>query len=74
MPARTATPTAAPQMGESADPSAVDEEALADQAAEDIFGSEENARNTAGLITSFVDPGSGSGCECRLHLRAHELG
>ena len=55
MPALTATSTAAPQMGESADPSAVDEEALADQAAEDIFGSEENARNTAGLITSFVE-------------------
>ena len=39
---------------ESADPTSANEEALADQAAEDIFGSEDNARNTAGLITSFV--------------------
>ena len=29
-------------------------EALADRAAEDLFGSEDNARNTAGRITSFV--------------------
>ena len=39
---------------ESADPAPANEEALADQAAEDVFGSEDNARNTAGLITSFV--------------------
>ena len=31
-------------------------EALADRAAEAVFGSEENARNTAGLITNFVSP------------------
>lgn len=55
MPALTTTPTAAPPTGEGADPSVADEEALADQAAEDIFGSEENARNTAGLITNFVE-------------------
>ena len=55
MPALTATPTATPPTGESADPSVADEDALADQAAEDIFGSEENAHNTAGLIASFVE-------------------
>ena len=41
--------------GGSADPApASDGEALADRTAEDVFGSEDNARNTAGLITSFV--------------------
>ena len=41
--------------GGSADPApAGDGEALADRTAEDVFGSEDNARNTAGLITSFV--------------------
>ena len=40
--------------GEGADPAPANEEALADQAAEDVFGSEDNARNTAGLVTSFV--------------------
>ena len=30
------------------------DEALADRAAEEVFGSEDNTRNTAGLITSFV--------------------
>ena len=54
MPALTSTPTAAPQMGESADPALADEDALAAQAAEDIFGSEENARKTAELIASFA--------------------
>ena len=54
MPAVTATPTPAPQMGESADPSVPDEEALADEAAEDIFGSEDNACQIAELIASFV--------------------
>ena len=41
-------------MGESADPALADEDALAAQAAEDIFGTEENARKTAGLIASFA--------------------
>ncbi len=40
--------------GGSADPAPASDEALADRTAEDIFGSEDNARNTAGLITSFV--------------------
>ena len=40
--------------GELAGPAPESDEALADQAAEDVFGSEDNARNTAGLITSFV--------------------
>ena len=40
--------------GGSADPAPASDEALADQTAEDVFGSEDNARNTAGLITSFV--------------------
>ena len=31
------------------------DEALADQTAKDIFGSEDNARRTAGLITNFVE-------------------
>ena len=53
MPAPTSTPTAAPQIGESADPALPNEDALAAQAAEDIFGSEENARKTAELIASF---------------------
>ena len=39
---------------ELAGPAPESDEALADQAAEDVFGSEDNARNTAGLITSFV--------------------
>ena len=39
---------------EGADPAAASDEALADRTAEDVFGSEDNARNTAGLITSFV--------------------
>ena len=47
-------PTAKEESGESASPAAVSAEALADRTAEDVFGSEENARNTAGLITSFV--------------------
>ncbi len=40
--------------GGSADPALASDEALADRTAEDVFGSEDNARNTAGLITSFV--------------------
>ena len=40
--------------GEGADPVPASDEALADRTAEDIFSSEDNARNTAGLITSFV--------------------
>ena len=40
-------------MGESADSVLPNEDALAAQAAEDIFGSEENARKTAELIASF---------------------
>ena len=40
--------------GESAGAASASGEALADQAAEEVFGSEEDARNTAGLITSFV--------------------
>ena len=47
-------PVVQDEPGESADPAPANEEALADQAAEDVFGSEDNARNTAGLITSFV--------------------
>ena len=38
----------------SADPAPASDESLADRTAEDVFGSEDNARNTAGLITSFV--------------------
>ena len=41
--------------GGSADPAPANDEVLADQAAKDVFGSEDNARNTAGLITSFVE-------------------
>ena len=40
--------------GESAGAASASDEALADRAAEEVFGSEENARNTAGLITTFV--------------------
>ena len=47
-------PTAKDELGDSADPAAESDETLADRAAEDVFGSEDNARNTAGLITSFV--------------------
>ena len=47
-------PTAKDEPGDSADPAAESDEALADRTAEDVFGSEDNARNTAGLITSFV--------------------
>ena len=47
-------PTAKDEPGESAGPAAESDEALADRTAEDVFGSEDNARNTAGLITSFV--------------------
>ena len=47
-------PTAKDEPGDSADPAAESDEALADRIAEDVFGSEDNARNTAGLITSFV--------------------
>ena len=42
------------ESGENADPAPESGEALADRTAEDVFGSEDNARNTAGLITSFV--------------------
>ena len=40
--------------GESAGPAPAGDGALADRAAEEVFGSEDNARNTAGRITSFV--------------------
>ena len=40
--------------GEGAAPAPASDEALADRAAEEVFGSEDNARNTAGRITSFV--------------------
>ena len=40
--------------GEGAGPAPASDEALADRATEEVFGSEDNARNTAGLITSFV--------------------
>ena len=39
---------------ESAGPAPASGGALADRAVEEVFGSEENARNTAGLITGFV--------------------
>ena len=47
-------PIAQDEPGEGADPAPASDEALADRTAEEIFGSEDNARNTAGLITSFV--------------------
>ena len=47
-------PVVKDEPGESADPAPASDEALADRTAEDVFGSEDNARNTAGLITSFV--------------------
>ena len=47
-------PTAKDEPGESAGPASASDEALADRTAEDVFGSEDNARNTAGLVTSFV--------------------
>ena len=47
-------PVAKDELGESAGPPEESGEALADRTAEDVFGSEDNARNTAGLITSFV--------------------
>ena len=47
-------PTAKDEPGESAGSAPESDEALADQTAEDVFGSEDNARNTARLITSFV--------------------
>ena len=47
-------PTAKGELGESAGSARESDEALADRAAEDVFGSEDNARNTAGLVTSFV--------------------
>ena len=40
--------------GELAGPAPASDEALAGRTAEDVFGSEDNARNTAGLIASFV--------------------
>ena len=49
-----APPTGKDEPGESAGPPEESGEALADRTAEDVFGSEDNARNTAGLITSFV--------------------
>ena len=47
-------PTGKDEPGESTGPVPESGEALADRTAEDVFGSEDNARNTAGLITSFV--------------------
>ena len=47
-------PTVKDEPGESAGPAPESDEALANRAAEEVFGSEESARNTAGLITSFV--------------------
>ena len=47
-------PTEKDESGESAGPAPEGDEALADRTAEDVFGSEDNARNTAGLVTSFV--------------------
>ena len=47
-------PVVKDEPGESADPASASDEVLADRTAEDVFGSEDNARNTAGLITSFV--------------------
>ena len=49
-----APPTVEDKAGELAGPAPERDEALADQTAEDVFGSEDNARSTAGLITSFV--------------------
>ena len=50
----TPPPVVQDEPGESADAAPASDEALADRAAEEVFGSEDNARNTAGLITSFV--------------------
>ena len=47
-------PTGKDEPGESAAPAEESGEALADRTAEDVFGSEDDARNTGGLITSFV--------------------
>ena len=47
-------PVVQDEPGESAGAAPESDEALADRAAEEVFGSEANARNTAGLITSFV--------------------
>ena len=47
-------PHAKDEPRESAGAAPASDEALADRAAEEVFGSEDNARNTAGLITSFV--------------------
>ena len=46
--------SAVDEPSESVDPSLANDEALADRAAKEVFGGEDNARNTAGLIASFV--------------------
>ena len=60
----TLAPTPAPPGSDSAQvthdgldesTAAASDEALADQTAKDLFGSEDNARRTAGLITNFVE-------------------
>ena len=47
-------PVVQDEPGERAGAAPASDEALADRTAEEVFGSEDNARNTAGLITSFV--------------------
>ena len=47
-------PVVQDEPGDSAGAAPSNGEALADRVAEEVFGSEDNARNTAGLITSFV--------------------
>ena len=47
-------PVVQDEPGEGAGAAPANDEALADRASEEVFGSEDNARNTAGLITSFV--------------------
>ena len=49
-----ATPATQAEPVESEEAAPASDDALADQAAEEVFGSEDNARNTAGLIASFV--------------------
>ena len=53
-PTADAPPIMQDEPGESTGAASESDEALADRAAEEVFGSEDNARNTAGLIASFV--------------------
>ena len=48
------SPTGKDELGENVGPAPESGKALTDRTAEDIVGSEDDARNTAGLITSFV--------------------